>query len=342
MPVDIIVGGQAGDEGKGKICAYLAYTGDYHYSIKVGGPNAGHTVFFKDRIFALKSIPAGFVNQKAKLVLGAGTYFITDWLLKEMADTGSADRVIIDPNAVAIEPRQMKKERGDARMMNNIGSVGTGLGEAVKERIERRKIRFAKDEPRLKPFIKDVTGLLNKSLQRGEKVLLEGTQGVKLSLLHGEYPFVTSRDTTASTFLAEAGLGPKYVRDVYAIFKPYVTRVGPGPLEKEVKNPEKLKLHHTKGREVGSVSGRLRRIGEFEEKTAFKAVAINSATRLAVTHIDLYEGGTAPAKLSDIKGKARIFLDRIERLSKIYPYPELSLVSYGPGLMDVLDLRKSR
>jgi len=342
MPVDIIVGGQAGDEGKGKICAYLAYKDDYRYSIKVGGPNAGHTVFFKDRIFALKSIPAGFVNKKTKLVLGAGAYVITDWLLKEIADTGATPRVIIDPNAVVIEPRQMKQERGNARIMKDIGSVGTGLGEAVKERIERKKIRFAKDEPRLTPFIKDVTSLLNIALERGDNLLLEGTQGIKLSLLHGEYPFVTSRDTTASTFLAEAGLGPKYVRDVYTIFKPYVTRVGPGPLEKEVTDRSKLEIHHTKGREVGSVSGRLRRIGGFEEKTAFRSVAINSATRLAVTHIDLCEGGAYAAKLSDIKGEARTFLDRIARLSKIYPYPELSLVSYGPGLMDVLDLRKSR
>jgi adenylosuccinate synthase len=342
MPVDIIVGGQAGDEGKGKICAYLAYKDDYRYSIKVGGPNAGHTVFYKGRIYALKSIPAGFVNKKAKLVLGAGTYIIIDWLLKEMADTVTANRVIIDPNAVVIEPRQMMRERGDERMMKSIGSVGTGLGEAIKERIERKKIRFAKDEPRLKRFIKDVPELLNKSLQKGDKVLLEGTQGIKLSLLHGEYPFVTSRDTTASTFLAEAGLGPKYVRDVYAIFKPYVTRVGPGPLEKEIKDQRLLTVHHTKGREVGSVSGRLRRIGGFEDRSAFRSVAINSATRLAVTHIDLYEGGASPSKLSDITGPARAFLNRIKRLSRVYPNPELSLVSYGPGLLDVLDLRKSR
>jgi len=87
--------------------------------------------------------------------------------------------------------------------------------------------------------------------------------------------------------------------------------------------------------EAALIGGRLE-----AEKTAFRSVAINSATRLAVTHIDLYEGGDSPAKLSDIKGKARTFLDRIARLSKIYPYPELSLVSYGPGLMDVLDLRK--
>lgn len=342
MPVDIIVGGQAGDEGKGKICAYLARKNDYRYAVKVGGPNAGHTVFYQGRIYALRSIPAGFVNKKTKLVLGAGTYLITDWLLKEMEDTRAADRLIIDPNAVVIQPRQTALERGDERMMKSIGSVGTGLGAAVKERIERRKLRFAKDEPRLKRFIKDVPELLNGALRKGDKVLLEGTQGMKLSLLHGEYPFVTSRDTTASTFLAEAGLGPKYVRDVYAVFKPYVSRVGPGPLDKEIKDPERLAVHHTKGRERGSVSGRLRRIGDFEERSAFRSVAINSATRLAVTHIDLCEGGSSPSGLSDIKGPALAFLNRIARLSKIYPYPELSLISYGPGLLDVLDLRESR
>ena len=155
MPVDIIVGGQGGDEGKGKICAYLAYKENYRYSVKIGGPNAGHTVFFKDRIYALRSIPAGFVNGRTKLMLGAGTYVITDWLLREIAETRSQDRIIVDPNAVVIDSRQMSLERGDARMMKAIGSVGTGLGTAVKERVERRKIRFAKDEPRLKRFIKE-------------------------------------------------------------------------------------------------------------------------------------------------------------------------------------------
>jgi len=50
MPVDIITGGQAGDEGKGKIAAYLSYKDNYDYCIKVGGPNAGHTVFYNNKI----------------------------------------------------------------------------------------------------------------------------------------------------------------------------------------------------------------------------------------------------------------------------------------------------
>ncbi|MBU2530241.1 MAG: adenylosuccinate synthetase [Elusimicrobia bacterium] len=340
MPVDIVVGGQVGDEGKGKISAYLAYKNNFDYCVKVGGPNAGHTVFFEDKIFALKNIPAGFVNKKTKLVLVSGTYIITDWLLREMKETNSESRIIIDPNAVIIEPRQMEAERNNERMMKTIGSVGTGLGEAVRERIDRKKIKFAKNEPRLNKFIKDVPSLLNKELAKNKQILLEGTQGIKLSLLHGDYPYVTSRDTTASTFLAESGLGPKYVRDVYAIFKPYTTRTGPGPIKDEIKKKEDLHNHHTKGREVGSVSGRFRRIGAFETETAIKTICVNSATKLVITHIDILSGGEDVKKLKDFKGKAKQFITKMNTLSKVYPYPTLSIISYGPGLFDVIDLRK--
>ena len=339
MPVDIVVGGQAGDEGKGKIAAYLAHKGGYDYSVRVGGPNAGHTVFFKGRIYALKTVSAGFVNKRTKLVLGAGTYIIPDWLENEIKQTGSQNRFLIDPHAVIIEPRHTRAEKGDLRMMGQIGSVGTGLGAAVVERIERRSLRFAKDHPRLKKYVQDVPAVLNKALERGRRVLLEGTQGMKLSLLHGEYPHVTSRDTTASTFMAEAGLGPRYAGDVYVVFKPYVTRVGPGPVSHELKDLQKLGLYHTAGREVGSVSGRLRRVGRFEMESAGKAIAINSATQLAITHADLLSGADFSKGLKSFWGEAKKFLALLEKLCAVYPYPRVALVSYGPGLTDVLDLR---
>ena len=59
MPVDIIVGGSGGTRAKGKICAYLACKGDYKYSIKSAGLTPAHGLY-KGRIYALKSIPAGF------------------------------------------------------------------------------------------------------------------------------------------------------------------------------------------------------------------------------------------------------------------------------------------
>jgi adenylosuccinate synthase len=338
MPVDIIVGGQAGDEGKGKISAYLNYKGNYKYSIRIGGPNAGHTVFYKGKAYALKSVPSGFVNPKTIAVLGAGCYINLEWLFDEIKLTGIEDRLIIDENAVLISEENIQAEKNDSHFMASIGSVGTGLGQTVKERIERREIKFAKDEPRLSKYIKSVPELLNKSLQNGEEMLLEGTQGMKLSLMHGEYPYVTSRDTTASTFLGEAGLGPKYVRDVYAVFKPYITRVGPGPLENEITDKEKLTMYHVQGREVGSVSKRLRRIGDFEEKSSLRAIVTNSATKIAVTHIDIYPGNTKVKKVEDFTDEAQVFLAKLKKLEDIYPHPKLSIISTGPELDDTIVL----
>mgnify|MGYP001130701787 CR=1 FL=1 len=337
--VDVIVGTQGGDEGKGKIAAYLSLKDKYDYCVKVGGPNAGHTVFLNGKIFPLKSIPAGFVNPKTKLVLTPGSYIITEWFLREVKETQTEDRIIIDPNCVVITEQQINEERKSSHLMGKIGSVGTGLGIAIRDRIERKKITFAKDVKKLKKFIKPVYEILYNAIVKGKKILIEGTQGFKLSLLHGEYPYVTSRDTTASTFLAETGLGPKYVSDIYAVLKPYVSRVGPGPLEKEITDQKELEKYHTIGREIGSVSKRLRRIGEFEFDNVKKAIIINSATKLAVTHFDII--CTQKFKnLNDIKEKkAKDFLKIIEKLSKIYPYPKLSLISIGPNTDDIIDLR---
>ena len=150
--IDIVCGGQAGDEGKGKISAYLSYTGHYDYCVRVGGPNAGHTVVKDGKSFTLKNIPSGFLNPKTKLVLGAGAYTKTEWLLEEVKKTGTQDRLIIDPYAVLISDEQTAAERGAAHFMNKIGSVGTGLGQAVKERIERRDIcQRRADSQRLYP-----------------------------------------------------------------------------------------------------------------------------------------------------------------------------------------------
>ncbi|WP_428043545.1 adenylosuccinate synthetase [Candidatus Avelusimicrobium faecicola] len=337
--IDIVCGGQAGDEGKGKISAYLSYKGSYAYCVRVGGPNAGHTVVQNGTSYTLKNIPSGFLNPATKLVLGAGAYTKTEWLLKELEVTGTAERLIIDPHAVLITEEETARERGASHFMSHIGSVGTGLGQAVKDRIERRNVKFAKDEPLLKEFIQDVPELLNKALDRGEDILLEGTQGIKLSLLHGEYPFVTSRDTTAATFLGEAGLGPKSVRDVYVVFKPYITRVGPGPLAHEMTDEKELEIYHTKGHEIGSVSKRLRRIGAFEKTSASRAIMINNCTKIAITHIDMFAGNDRVKKYEDFTPQAKAFLEDLKALSReVYPHPEIALISTGPDMEDTLVL----
>ena len=71
-----------------------------------------------------------------------------------------------------------------------------------------RTIDLARDVPELEDYITDVSLACNEVLDDGGDVFIEGSQGFALSLYYGSYPFVTSKDTTASTFAADVGVGP--------------------------------------------------------------------------------------------------------------------------------------
>ena len=107
-----------------------------------------------------------------------------------------------------------------------------------------RVLKLAKDFDSLSSLIVDVPLEVNSALDANENVLVEGTQGTFLSLWHGTYPFVTSKDVTASGICADIGLGPTKVDEVIVVFKSYVTRVGTGPLDKELslEDAEKKRL----------------------------------------------------------------------------------------------------
>ena len=82
-------------------------------------------------------------------------------------------------------------------------------------------------------------------------------QGTFLSLYHGDYPYVTSKDVTASGICSDVGYGPKRVDEVIVVFKAYVTRVGSGPLENEISS---LQAKENGWLEFGSVTSRERRL----------------------------------------------------------------------------------
>ena len=87
----------------------------------------------------------------------------------------------------------------------------------------------AKDVPELAEYLLDVPKAIDDELKQGRTVLLEGTQGFGISLYYGTYPFVTSKDTSASQIAADNGVGPTKIDDVIVVFKAYPTRVGEGP-----------------------------------------------------------------------------------------------------------------
>jgi adenylosuccinate synthase len=340
MPVDVVCGGQGGDEGKGKVIAYLARKGDYQIGVRVGGPNAGHTVLYEGKVYPLRCIPSAFVNPRTKLLLGPGSYLRVDWLLEEVENCGVRKRLGIDPRATIISDRHVREERSSKHAMRTIGSVGTGLGKTLRDKVERKlDLRFVRHEPELKEFLLDVPMEIAKACERGENVILEGTQGFKLSLTHGEYPFVTSRDVTAGNFLSEAGVGPTSVRDIYLVFKPYVTRVGPGPLEEEIEREELLKKYHERGREIATVSRRKRRVGKFEWENAVRAIAINGATKLVLTHLDMFDGNYGIRNFGELTYEAKSFIKIFKTLETFYPHPKLVLISTGPRIEDMIDLR---
>ena len=120
---------------------------------------------------------------------------------------------MIDPAAVVIDD-SMRVEERDAGLIDAIASTGQGVGSALARRVMRHaSVRFARDSANLRRFVR--TGLpqiLADALKRGLRVLVEGTQGFGLSVLHGgHYPYATSRDTTAAGALSEAGLSPRDV-----------------------------------------------------------------------------------------------------------------------------------
>ena len=123
------------------------------------------------------------------------------------------------------------------------------------------------------------------------------------------------------------------------MFKPSITRVGPGPLSHEITCEKQLDIKHTKGHEIGSVSKRLRRIGSFEKRSAARAIMINNCTKIAITHIDMFAGNDKIKSYEDFTPQAKEFLESLKELSaQTYPHPKLALISTGPDMEDTLVL----
>ena len=218
--VDVIVGAQYGSEGKGNICAHLA-TG-YDVLVRVGGPNAGHKVASPE--YKYVQLPSGTgSNPKAKILIGAGTTIWVPRILKEILDWRlMPDRLAIDPHAIVIHQsdRDLKSET-----LGVIGSTKQGVGMATARKIIGRdlkvhlgaRVQLANEVDELKPYIRDTKAELEQAYVAEHRIMLEGTQGTDLSLHHGIYPHVTSRETTASGCLADAGIAPLRVRKVVMV-----------------------------------------------------------------------------------------------------------------------------
>lgn len=295
MPITVVVGGQFGSEGKGKVAHWLAREKQATVAIRVGGPNSGHTAvdkIGKSRIF--KILPTAALLDDVICVLGAGSYLDVDILFQEMTDVGlSPDRLLIDPNAYVISDVHRQAER-EWHLGEKIGSTQSGTGAAVIERIRRLSAaHLARNDDRLESLVTPcpVRAFLRQRLDRREEIIIEGTQGFGLSLLHsGYYPKATSRDTTAAAFVAEAGLSPLDVEDVVLVIRAFPIRVAgdsgllPNEIDWDIVTREAG--DDTPIIEYTSVTKKVRRVARFDAAIVREAIESNAPTTIVLNHLD--------------------------------------------------------
>jgi adenylosuccinate synthase len=141
----------------------------------------------------------------------------------------------------------------------------------------------------LLPYITDTTQMIQRDLQEGKKVLLEGAQGTMLDIDHGTYPYVTSSNTVAGGACTGMGLSPKQIGKVTGIAKAYCTRVGNGPFPSEEFGEEGERLRQ-QGHEFGTTTGRPRRCGWFDAVAIRYACALNGCDQIALMKLDVLDG----------------------------------------------------
>jgi adenylosuccinate synthase len=238
----------------------------------------------------------------------------------------SADAHLIMPYHVAID-RVTERYLGKAKIgttgrgigpayQDKVARVGVRVQDLLDEKILRQKVEAALDlknqilvkvynRKALDPAqvadgilahgekfahrIADTRLLLNQALERGEMVLLEGSQGTLLDVDHGTYPFVTSSNPTAGGASAGSGIGPTRIDSVVGILKAYTTRVGSGPFPTELDDEMGERLRKTGG-EFGVTTGRSRRTGWFDAVIARYAARVNGITDYFLTKLDVLSG----------------------------------------------------
>ena len=346
--VDVLVGGGYGSEGKGQIAAFLAP--EYGVLIRVGGPNAGHTVYEEPEPFTFHQLPSGTRrNPDSQLVLGPGAVISVDRVLDEIAKCEvSRDRLAIDPQALIIDAEDLSAEK---TLVDKIGSTGQGVGAATARKILRTSaavpVRLARDEPHLKDYIKESRLVLDDAFADGRQILLEGTQGTGLSLHHGQYPYVTSRDTTVSGCLAEAGISPSRVRRMLLVCRTYPIRVqspsrgDSGPMTNEISLREIARrsgvpLKELKATERTSTTNRKRRIAEFDWCLFRRAASLNGPTDVVLTFADyLCIKNRSARRFEQLEANTIQFIEELERVAAA----PVSLIATGFHFRSIIDRR---
>src|SRR3989454_2968859 len=245
------------------------------------------------------------------------------------AGIGVGGRIIISDKAHLILPyhRDLDLLSEARRGERKIGTPSRGIGPAYEDKIARRGIRVGdladprgleqdvrdnvtarnrlvqdnamdwrpvfeqllKYGERMRPWVRDVSLMLNDAMRDGKAILFEGAQGTLLDIDHGTYPYVTSSNASIGGVCTGLGVGPRAIGGVLGVAKAYTTRVGEGPLPTELSGEMGQRLRES-GHEYGAVTGRPRRCGWYDAVAVRYGVRINGLDALALTKLDVLDG----------------------------------------------------
>lgn len=303
-----LVGGQYGSEGKGAIARHVADR--YGVHVRVGSPNAGHTIYWHGAKHVMQSIPCGWINPEARIVIGRGALLNMRLLMNELMHVlgyypDFLDRLYIDSCAGILDERFHEEEGGvNGEMHRRIGSTGEGVGPARIARLQRDPEKFrlfgeVADEYGLSGCcVDDTPGLIAGWQDAGEDVLIEGTQGSGLSLLHSHWPYCTSVDTNAAGMISEVGVAPSRLTDVLMVCRTYPIRVAgnSGPMEGETTWDEISERVGHPVVERTTVTHKVRRVAHWDPELFRQSELLNAPTEIALTFCDYVDPALAGAR----------------------------------------------
>lgn len=302
----VLVGGQYGSEGKGAVARHIA--NDYHVHVRVGSPNAGHTIYWNGDKHVMQSIPCGWINPHATIIIGRGALINVKQLLAEIEHIQEyypdfLSRLKIDAKAGILDEKFHKAEGGvNGEIHKRIGSTGEGVGLARIARLKRDLNEFQlfeniADGIGLKQcMVHNTPKFIANSQDAGYNVLIEGTQGAGLSLLHSHYPYCTTIDTNASGIVSEVGIAPSRVTDVIMVCRTYPIRVAgnSGYMKNEItweQLSEQCGVEITP--EKTTVTKKVRRIAEWDDELFDQSCLLNAPTAIALTFADYVDPSIA-------------------------------------------------
>lgn len=227
---NIIIGGMAGSESKGKLSGWLCERDSPDLLVMSSSPNAGHTIMDNGFKYVSYHIPIGSVMCHCPIALTAASVINLETLKRELDTLGiDPSRITIDPRASLITSANLNAEIDLG--LSDIGSTLQGVGTCRITKLMRKgtAVLVGHIVPTIEKMgmsVSDVSYIINTSLQHSGIVLCESTQGFDLDLEHGIDPvYCTSKMINPAMSMAEAGVSPKFIGNVFGVIRPYPIRV---------------------------------------------------------------------------------------------------------------------